>query len=368
MTDSKGTPVTPETATTNPTPSSQQAPGTFTVTAHAEVVSTALDPETFSNAVSRHLQVPNGLDGAEHQRYRSLIDRYFAPEAMAQFQPACRATAQRIAQELPLNEPVEAVEQIGMRFAVEAQSAWLGWPASLAEELIAWVRANQAATRSGDPARTAKVAEEFDQIIHGLITPRRDSDGSADVTDQLIHDDAAGELTDEQIVSILRNWTGGDLASIAQCTGVILHHLARGPEISQRIAEGASDAEVDAILEEFLRIDDPFVSNRRVATKDTHIGGCPVHRGQRVVINWAEANRDPEVFADPDAFDPHGNAAENLVYGIGAHVCPGRPLARLELRELTRAVLAVGKPEPASDSVREEPPMGGFRTVSVILR
>ncbi|WP_081993939.1 cytochrome P450 [Kocuria sp. ZOR0020] len=342
--------------------------GTVTVHGHAAAVDVAQDPQTFSNAVSRHLQVPNGLDGAEHQRYRSLIERYFTPEAMAEFEPVCRATAQRIAAELPLGESVDAVEALGMRFAVEAQSAWLGWPSGLADILVAWVRENQAATRSGDPTRTKTVAQDFDRIIHGLIQPRRDSDGTADVTDQLIHDDAAGHLSDEQIVSILRNWTGGDLASIAQCTGVILHHLARNPRISQRITQGASDAEVDAILEEFLRIDDPFVFNRRVATRKTEIAGCPVEAGQRVVINWADANRDARVFADPDAFDPHGNAEANLVYGIGPHVCPGRPLARLELRELTRAVLAAGTPEPAGESVREEPPMGGFRTVPVILR
>ncbi|MDO5618116.1 cytochrome P450 [Kocuria sp.] len=345
----------------------QDRHGTVTVHGHAAAVAVAQDPQTFSNAVSRHLQIPNGLDGAEHRRYRALIDRYFTPEAMADFAPACQAVAQRIAGQLPLGTVFDAVEDLGMRFAVEAQSAWLGWPVELADSLVTWVRENQAATRSGDPARTAQVARDFDRIIHSLIEPRRNSDGSADLTDQLIHDDAAGQLSDEYIVSILRNWTGGDLASIAQCTGVILHHLAHNPRISARIAQGVSDAEVDAMVEEFLRIEDPFVSNRRVATQDTHIAGCPVPSGTRVVINWADANRDPEVFADPYAFDPHGNAAANLVYGIGPHVCPGRPLARLELRELTRAVLAVGTPQPAGDSAREEAPMGGFRTVPVVL-
>lgn len=358
----------PETTSRTSAPVTLTADGIVEIHSHEAVREAATDPQTFSSAVSRFLQIPNGLDGQEHAKFRSLIDRYFTPEAMADFEPACRAVATDIARNLPLGVPLKAVEQIGMPFAVAAQSAWLGWPADLAEELVDWVRANQEATRSGELARTAAVAEHFDSIIHSIIEPRRGSDGTADVTDQLIHDDAAGELTDQEIVSILRNWTGGDLASIAQCTGVILHHLARRPEVAERVAQGASDAEVDAILEEFLRIDDPFVSNRRVATADTEIGGCPVAGGQKVILNWADANRDPAVFGDPDAFDPDGNAQDNLVYGIGPHVCPGRPLARLELREVTRAILAVGIPEPARDSEREAAPMGGFRVVPVVLK
>ena len=83
----------------------------------------------------------------------------------------------------------------------------------------------------------------------------------------------------------------------------------------------------------------------------------------------------PDVFAPdvsepdasvPDAFEPEANAAANLVYGIGPHVCPGRPLARLELRELVHALLAAA-PEIAlaGDPTRELPPLGGFRAVPV---
>ncbi|WP_144790558.1 cytochrome P450 [Kocuria palustris] len=341
--------------------------GSFTVHGHAAVQQAALDDSTFSSAVSRHLQIPNGLDGAEHSRHRALIDRYFTPQAMADVEPRCRRAAEEAVADLPHGEAFDAVSDLGYRFAVAAQSAWLGWPASMADELVEWVRSNQEAARSGDRARTAAVARRFDELIASVIEPRRDSDGTRDVTDALIHDTTAGRLTDEQIVSILRNWTGGDLSSIAQCVGVVTHFLLEHPEIAARIAEGASDAEVDAILEEFLRVEDPFVSNRRIAARDTELAGCPIPEGSRVVLDWARANRDPQVFGDPDALDPHVHAADNLTYGIGRHACPGRPLARLELRELTRALLAAGALERAGDAVPEQPPMGGFRAVPVIL-
>ena len=126
--------------------------------AAAAVRAAALDDTTFSSAVSRHLQIPNGLDGAEHSRYRALIERYFTPQAMAEFEPLCRQAARESVEAMPRGEAFEAVSDLGYRFAVAAQSAWLGWPSSMADELVAWVRSNQEATRSGDRERTAAVA------------------------------------------------------------------------------------------------------------------------------------------------------------------------------------------------------------------
>ena len=82
------------------------------------------------------------------------------------------------------------------------------------------------------------------------------------------------------------------------------------------------------------------------------------------------ANRDPDTFGDPDRYDPAGNAAANLVYGTGPHVCPGRPLATLELRELVRALLAGFELEfaPHAAPSRALPPLGGWERVPLILR
>ncbi|WP_232233426.1 hypothetical protein [Sedimentibacter sp. B4] len=71
-----------------------------------------------------------------------------------------------------------------------------------------------------------------------------------------------------------------------------------------------------------LRIDDPFVSNRRVTTGEVVLAGMALDGGERVVINWTAANRDPLVFGT-HTFDPVRHAAKNIVYGIGPHVCPG---------------------------------------------
>jgi cytochrome P450 len=347
--------------------------GAWTLFAHRDVTAAALDPRTYSNSVSRHLQVPNGLDGEEHAALRAVVDRYFTPERMRAAEPAIRQVAAALVAQLDLPGRIDAVE-VGSRFAVRAQSVWLGWPADLEDELLQWMADNRAATRSRDRARTAEVARRFDAIIRSLTDVRRRAgdDAPADVTSDLVRERVDGRaLTDEEIVSILRNWTGGDLGSMALCAGVVLTYLADHPALQARLRAGVPDEELDAVLDEILRIDDPFVSNRRVTTAPVTVGGRHIPAGDTVVLNWTSANRDPEAFGDPDAFDPDANAPRNLVYGIGTHVCPGRPLATLELRVLTRAILSATtavEPDPDRPREREVPPLGGFAVAPLRLR
>jgi len=346
--------------------------GAWTLLSHADVQRAALDHETYANAVSRHLQVPNGLDGPTHTAYRAVVDRYFTRERVEAVAPVVEQVARDLVAQLEVPGRVDAVE-IGSLFAVRAQSAWLGWPAEVEGSLLRWVRDNHAATRSRDRERTAEVAHRFDMIVRSLIDARRRAgeDATDDVTTELLRERVDGRLlTDEEIVSILRNWTGGDLGSMALCTGVVLTYLADHPDLQARLRAGVPDRELDAVLDEILRIDDPFVSNRRTATDAVTIRGRHVAAGDLVLLSWTAANRDPRVFGDPDAFDPEGNAPYNLVWGIGKHVCPGRPLATTELRVLTRAVLdaAVVEPDPDHPRRRALPPLGGYAHAPVRLR
>ena len=347
--------------------------GQYVLLRHADVVAAAVDADTFSSAVSAHLQVPNGLDGAEHRAARETLDRYFEPEALAPFGPVFRDIARDLLGRVPNGVVVDAVHDLGAQFAVRAQSAWLGWPSKLEPQLLQWMAANHAATRSGDRSRTAAVAEEFDEIIRSVLKPRRSMGDRApnDLTTRLMHDTINGRpLTDAELVSVLRNWTGGDLGSIALCVGVLFAYLAEHSDIQQRLGSDVSDAELDAAIDEVLRIDDPFVSNRRRTTCPVRVGHTEIPQGAVVKLHWTSANRDADVFGNPDRFDPLGNAADNLVYGIGPHVCPGRPLATMELRIALREVLATRVITPAVDEParRAVAPIGGFHRVPVVLR
>ena len=345
----------------------RNARGEWVLLGYREVAEAARDAVTFSSAVSRFLQIPNALDGEEHAEARRVLDRYFEPDALEPFEATFRQVARTLVGQLPAR--IDAVADFGAVFAVRAQSAWLGWSADLEEPLLQWMRDNHAATRSGEGKRMVVVAEEFDAIIASVLAPRRVAPGD-DVTSALMSDGWKGRaFTDEELVSILRNWTGGDLGSIALRVGVIVSRLATDAALQGRLRSGVSDAELDAVIDEVLRIDDPFITNRRRTTCPVHVAGVDIAEGQVVKLNWTSANRDESVFGT-DRFDPVGHAAANLVYGTGPHVCPGRPLATMELRIAVQELLAVTSaiyPDEAGHE-REVFPVGGFRSVHVRLQ
>ncbi len=342
----------------------RDAEGRVVVCGHAEVVRVAQDSATFSSAVSRYPQIPNGLDGDAHAEMRRLLDPFMDQEAVERLQPQLERIATEVVEQVrQMPGAFDAVGALGARFAVRAQSAWLGWDPSWEETLLDWVADNRAASRSGDTRATSLVAERFDAIIGELLRRRRERSRD-DVTTRLMesrHDDGSA-LADVELVSLLRNVTGGDLGSLALCAGVVVHWLAADLPRQERVAR-ASDDDLDAAIGEVLRADDPFVSNRRRVTRETAVGGCPVRAGDVIVLDWRRANRDPRVFTD--GFAPDAHAADNLVYGTGPHACPGRTLATRELRVLVRALLAAGRVRPAAEAEREQPPIAGYRTVPI---
>lgn len=347
-----------------------RSPRGVTLFRHADVVAAATDPATFSSAASSHRQVPNSLDPPEHTAFRAAIDPFFSPDCMRALEPRLRAIALEIVKGLPRATTFDAVADVGYPFAVRAQAEWLGWQGA-ENDLLAWMAANHAASRSADRARTAAVAAAFDEIVVAQIRRRRELGAAApmDTTTQLLSVSVDGQpLCDEDIVSILRNWTAGDLGSIAAALGVVVHFLATHPHVQERLRRGREDLAL--AIDEMLRIDDPFLVNRRIVTRTATTAGFELEPGTRVYLNWTSANRDELAFADPTAYRPAEHAANNLVYGTGIHVCPGRPLATLELCVAVEALLSHTlhlELAPEEGLVRETYPVGGWRRVPVRL-
>lgn len=313
----------------------------WSVFRHADVMRVLEDPATFGNAVSSHLSVPNGMDPPEHTEYRKIIEPYFGPQRMQAFAPACREIAADLAERLPAGGEVELMGAFAQNFALRVQCAFMGWPEGLHEPLRQWILKNQAATLGGHRAAAAAVALEFDVHIRELLDARRKAGSEApdDNTTRLLKERVKGRLlTDEEIVSIVRNWTVGELGTISASVGILAHYLAERPELQQQLRERPSL--LPAAIDEILRIHAPLIANRRIATRAVELGGREIETGERLTLIWASANRDEAVFGDPDEFRLDRDPSQNLLYGAGIHVCPGAPLARLELRIVMEELLA----------------------------
>ena len=334
---------------------------------HADVMRVLLDHSSFSNAVSGHLSVPNGMDPPAHTAFRRIIEPYFGPQRILAFEPRCREIAAERVARLPSDGEVELMGTFAREFAVRIQCAFLGWPDDLQESLREWIRTNHEATLAGDRAALAAVALEFDGHVRALLEARRRRGAAVpdDVTDSLLRERIGDRpLTDEEIVSILRNWTVGELGTIASCVGILAHYLADNPALQRQLRE--QPAMLPAAIDEILRIHAPLIANRRSATRPVEFDGRTIEAGERISLIWASANRDEAVFGDPDEFRLDRDPALNLLYGAGIHVCPGAPLARLELRVVMEELLCATReiaPRPGRAPAKATYPASGFASL-----
>ena len=343
----------------------------WTLFRHADVMAVLEDHDTFSNAVSAHLSVPNGMDPPEHTPYRKVIEPYFAPEPMARFEPICREIARGLVSQLAKGETVDVVDALSRPFALHIQCAFMGWPERLHEPLAEWVRKNHRATLARDRDAMAAVAQEFDGYITDMLNTRRQAGDQApdDVTTSLMREQVNGKpMTDDELVSLMRNWTVGELATISASVSILLNYLARHPALMADLK--AAPELLPEAIDEILRMDAPLISNRRVTTREVEIGGRTIPAGEKITLLWASANRDEAEFGNPDSYCPHQNAGKNLLYGAGIHVCPGAPLARMELQVFMEEFL---KQIAAIDIAKDEQPeramfpTGGFNHLPLIF-
>ena len=351
----------------------------YTLFRHEDVRYALDHPEQFSSRVStRHVAVPSGMDAPEHTAFRAINDRYYTPQRLAGFAPRFRAIIRNLVAALPRGQAVDVMDGFAQRYAMRIQNAFMGWPDSLEAPLTAWIEKNRRATLRGDRAEIAAVALEFDHYIRALLQERRDAGDAAlqDITTELLHDivhlpDGDRPMTEAELISLIRNWTVGELSTVSAAAGIIVRFLAAHPAEQARLR--ADSAAIPAAVEEIMRLEDPLVSNRRITTCPVTVGGRTLPAGSRVTLNWASVNRDEAAFADALAYRPQRDQSANLVYGAGIHACPGAPLARLELRLLMEELLS-GTADIALDAADPEPcafaqyPVAGYRKVRVVVR
>ncbi len=315
---------------------------------HDDVTTILKDHQSFSSAVSQHLSVPNGMDPPEHTAYRQMIERYFVPDRIAAFEPTCRRIAEELIDSVIVDDnhcDVEVMSKLASQFAARSQCTSLGWPIALHAELIQWVGRNQQAIRDSDRPAMSLLAREFEAIVDAQIDLRiaeqnneknaeqrqEPNNAQADITASLMQEHVHGrKLSSEELSSILRNWTVGEIGTIAASIGILIYHLAQSSELQQHLR--ADPSQLATGIDEILRVHNPLVINRRMTTCPVQIQGRKIDAGERISLNWVSANRDENVIKDADQIRLDRDPSHNLLYGAGIHVCPGAPLARMELR------------------------------------
>jgi cytochrome P450 len=338
------------------------------VTRHEDMVPVLRDTATFSNNfntgtapegdVTERLKAVQAkgwpqvgtmltIDPPKHTRYRSTVATYFTPRRIATLRPAVEAICTRLVDGWIDKGSIEFVAEFGVPLPIEAIAEILNVPMERRADFKRWSDDSIATIGAiiSDDARVAaqEGIVEFQHFFAKQLEARR-AQPTGDLMSELVlaeidndepdSDGATGKRTLDmaEMLSILQQLlvAGNETTTKALTEGVRL--LAENPVEWEKLRADPSRAAL--VTEEVLRLSTPTQGMFRVVNKDAEVAGCPVHAGDRLVLMYSAANRDPSVFGgNSDAFDPdRPNLKDHLAFGKGIHFCIGAPLSRLEMQ------------------------------------
>jgi cytochrome P450 len=278
-----------------------------------------------------------GMDHPEHTAYRKLVAVGFTPKSIAALEPMIRSHARRIVDQLRDVEDGEFVFNVAAELPMITLCESLGVPQSDWPQLFEW--GNKIAAVENPEFDGMQIAGEMMAYCFGLVEAKRKSpDGS------LLSNYATKEV-DGEVLSDLEIGMFFLLLSIAghettrNTTAHVIRLLSEFPDQRELLLEDLS-GRLPNTIEESLRHSPPVVQFSRTAKSDYELRGVTIKEGDKVYLSYASANRDEEVFTDPDRFDIlRPNADKHLSFGVGPHFCIGSRLARTQIRILLEELL-----------------------------
>jgi cytochrome P450 len=221
----------------------------------------------------------------------------------------------------------DAAADYAQQIPVRVIARILGVPEEMADEFTGWVR--DLLEFADDEERNARGTEGLGNYLLAEIAARREAP-KGDLISELITTTHEGEPLDNGIVlGIVALVLIAGIDTTWSAIGASLWHLASNPGDAARLA--ADPSLMDAAIEELLRAYAP-VTMARMVTEDTEFGGCPMKEGDKVLMNFPAANRDPEAFDRADEVVLDRALNRHVAFGSGIHRCAGSNLARMELK------------------------------------
>jgi cytochrome P450 len=298
-------------------------------------------------------RVPTMLtaDQPEHTRYRRLVSRAFHPKVIAELEPVVRAITVRLIDSWIEKGKIELVADFAVPLPVEVIAHALNVPDDRLADFKRWSDDSIAGIGTNISLEERLQAErgvnEFQRYFAEQIELRR-SEPRDDILTNLLNarvDDEDSDVTDKrpldmpEMLSIVQQLLVAGNETTTKMLTEMVRLLAEHPDEWAKVK--TDPGRIEKVVEETLRLSTPTQGMWRVVVRDTELAGVPLKKGSRLIIAFCSANRDEEVFADPDTFDPsRDNVRDNLAFGKGIHFCLGANLSRLEgkvaLEELSK--------------------------------
>lgn len=276
------------------------------------------------------------LDNPEHDRLRRMVTREFTVRKIEQLKPLIQETVDRlISNFVKLPQGSDFVEHFSGPLPTEIITFLLGIPYEDHEFFHEATRI-QFGSKS-TPAEVRKSLVDLFAYLDALIS-RKEAEPQDDIVSRLIAEQLKpGHIDRQTLINVVRLLLSAGHQTTQNMTALGVLTMLQHPD---QLALIKSNPElVPAAVEELLRFSSILhVGARRVALEDINVNGQLVKAGEGVICSIPAANRDPELFPEPDKFDVQRDAAGHVAFGFGIHQCLGQVLARAELQIVYQTV------------------------------
>lgn len=327
--------------------------GYWALTKYEDLVHVSKNPQIFSSArggtnipdypeqdlsMIRMLMV--NMDPPQHNKFRRLTSSGFTPRMVARMEEKIRVAAAQIVDRVAGKGECDFVTELAAELPLQVIVDLVGCPQEDRHLIFDWSNRligfdDPEFQTSHADARTA--AGEMWMYANKMATARKGKEGT-DLVTVLINAEIDGEKLNEfefdnffLMLCVAGNETTRNLIS-----GGMLA-LIENPEQRQLLID--DPGKIPLAVEEMLRWVSPVIHFRRTTTCDVEIRGQQIKAGEKVVIIYPAANRDEDIFANPDVFDVQRTPNDHVAFGIGQHSCLGLNLARLEIRIMFEEIL-----------------------------
>ena len=317
------------------------------VASYADLKAVSKDPITYSNAGgirpdSGPLPMMIDMDDPDHWRRRKLVNRGFTPKRVRDSADKIRAVCDQIIDKVAERGECDFVHDIAAPLPMILIGDVLGVAPEDRDDLLRWsddmVKSQSGSATDEMYVKAGAAFGEYCEYATDVIA-KRTAEPTDDLMSVLVHAEVDGDRLSELDVlhESLLILVGGD-ETTRHVLSEGMYQLLSHPDQRQKLAD--DPAIVDTAVEEMLRWVSPIKNMARQATRDVELHGQQIHEGEKLLLLYASANRDEDVFEDPETFDVTRSPNDHVAFGFGSHFCLGNSLARLEIKIMIERVLA----------------------------
>ncbi len=324
--------------------------GYWVIAKHPDVIDVSRNPRVFSSHAGTAFLFdakPEDLPGLQaqlvnmdppgHVKYRRLVQRGFTPRMVAELEPRIRAHARRIVDNVARKGGCEFVGELACELPLVLICELMGIPDEDRKQIFDW---SNGMIGADDPELSAgrdamQVAMQMWLYSNQLAQQKRERPDDTLISKYVNGEVEGTKISDFELNNFFLLLSVAGNETTRNATSHFMRLISEHPDQRELLLSDV-DGYLPGAIEESLRFSPPVVAFRRSALEDTEIRGVRIAKGDKLLLSYPSANRDEDVFEDPDRFDIRRSPNPHLAFGIGEHFCLGANFARMQLRTILR--------------------------------